>query len=60
MSTSIDPSSDLISMMPGVMTPGMLTPTEDLDLRKIGQARNTLMNVKLNQVSDFVVELNCS
>jgi len=47
-------------MMPGVVTPGMLTPTEDLDLRKIGQVRNTLMNVKLNQVSDSVVELNCS
>lgn len=32
----------------------MLTPTGDLDLRKIGQARNTLMNVKLSQVSDSV------
>lgn len=53
-STSIDPSSGLASMMPGVATPGMLTPTGDLDLRKIGQARNTLMNVKLNQVSDSV------
>lgn len=30
---------------------GMLTPTGDMDLRKIGQARNTLMNVKLSQVS---------
>lgn len=30
--------------------PGMLTPTGDLDLRKIGQARNTLMDIKLNQV----------
>lgn len=29
---------------------GMLTPTGDMDLRKIGQARNTLMNVKLSQV----------
>lgn len=28
----------------------MLTPTGDMDLRKIGQARNTLMNVKLSQV----------
>lgn len=35
-------------------TPGMLTPTGDLDLRKIGQARNTLMNVKLMQASDSV------
>lgn len=66
---SLDPSSGLASMMPGVTTPGkyeltindgialnlsisgMLTPTGDMDLRKIGQARNTLMNVKLSQVS---------
>lgn len=51
---NIDPRSGLASMMPGVATPGMLTPTGDLDLRKIGQARNTLMNVKLSQVSDSV------
>ena len=31
---------------------GMLTPTGDLDLRKIGQARNTLMDLKLKQSSD--------
>uniref|UniRef100_A0A1Y1M7J4 Pre-mRNA-processing factor 6 n=1 Tax=Photinus pyralis TaxID=7054 RepID=A0A1Y1M7J4_PHOPY len=53
-STSIDPTSGLASMTPGVATPGMLTPTGDMDLRKIGQARNTLMNVKLSQVSDSV------
>ncbi|KAI5638418.1 tetratricopeptide repeat domain-containing protein [Phthorimaea operculella] len=52
--SSIDPGSGLASMMPGVATPGMLTPSGDLDLRKIGQARNTLMNVKLSQVSDSV------
>lgn len=52
--SAIDPSSGLASMVPGVATPGMLTPTGDLDLRKIGQARNTLMNVKLSQVSDSV------
>ncbi|CAB0041928.1 unnamed protein product [Trichogramma brassicae] len=52
--TTIDPSSGLASMLPGVATPGMLTPTGDLDLRKIGQARNNLMNVKLRQVSDSV------
>lgn len=40
---------------PGTATPGMLTPSGDLDLRKMGQARNTLMNVKLNQISDSVV-----
>lgn len=32
----------------------MLTPTGDLDLCKIGQARNTLMTVKLSQASDSV------
>lgn len=52
--TNIDPRSGLASIVPGVSTPGMLTPTGDLDLRKIGQARNTLMNVKLSQVSDSV------
>ncbi|XP_077291122.1 pre-mRNA processing factor 6 isoform X2 [Arctopsyche grandis] len=52
--SSLDPTSGLASMNPGVMTPGMLTPTGDMDLRKIGQARNTLMNVKLSQVSDSV------
>lgn len=53
-STTIDPSSGLASMVPGVATPGMLTPTGDLDLRKMGQARSTLMNVKLKQISDSV------
>ncbi|XP_045477612.1 pre-mRNA-processing factor 6 [Harmonia axyridis] len=52
--TSLNPSSGLASMVPGVATPGMLTPTGDMDLRRIGQARNTLMNVKLSQVSDSV------
>lgn len=51
---AIDPRSGISSMVPGITTPGMLTPTGDLDLRKIGQARNTLMNVKLSQVSDSV------
>lgn len=52
--SNIDPRSGLASMLPGIATPGMLTPTGDMDLRKIGQARNTLMNVKLSQVSDSV------
>lgn len=38
---------------------GMLTPTGDMDLRKIGQARNTLMNVKLSQVSESLVPSFC-
>ncbi|XP_068081412.1 pre-mRNA-processing factor 6 [Anabrus simplex] len=56
--TSLDPSSGIATAFPtapsGFATPGMLTPTGDLDLCKIGQARNTLMNVKLSQVSDSV------
>ena len=61
MSSSISPSSGLASVIPGLQTsvpgmqtPGMLTPTGDLDLRKIGQARNTLMDLKLKQSSDSV------
>lgn len=38
---------------PGSMTPGLMTPgTGELDMRKIGQARNTLMDMRLSQVSD--------
>ena len=51
--STIDPKSGLASAIPGSMT-GMLTPTGDLDLRKIGQARNTLMDLKLKQTSDSV------
>jgi len=62
MSSSISPASGLASMIPGMATSipgtatnlGMLTPTGDLDLRKIGQARNTLMDLKLKQSSDSV------
>ncbi|EPQ11240.1 Pre-mRNA-processing factor 6 [Myotis brandtii] len=40
---------------PGGMTPGLMTPgTGELDMRKIGQARNTLMDMRLSQVSDSV------
>ncbi|CRK89861.1 CLUMA_CG003466, isoform A [Clunio marinus] len=46
---AIDPSSGLASMVPGVFTQ-----SRDLYLRKSGQARNTLMDVKLSQVSDSV------
>merc|ERR1719147_607528 len=51
--STIDPKSGLASAIPGSMT-GMLTPTGDLDLRKIGQARNTLMDLGLKQSSDSV------
>uniref|UniRef100_A0A0N5APJ7 Pre-mRNA-processing factor 6 n=1 Tax=Syphacia muris TaxID=451379 RepID=A0A0N5APJ7_9BILA len=45
----------------GLLTPGWKTGVQtgsssnaDLDLRKIGQARNAIMDIKLNQVSDSV------
>lgn len=39
------------------MTPGLMTPgTGDLDMRKIGQARNTLMDMRLSQVvNDYLL-----
>lgn len=51
--SAIDPKSGLASALPGTAS-GMLTPSGDLDLRKIGQARNTLMDLKLKQSSDSV------
>ncbi|XP_043945818.1 pre-mRNA-processing factor 6 [Protopterus annectens] len=40
---------------PGGMSSGLMTPgTGELDMRKIGQARNTLMDMRLSQVSDSV------
>ncbi|KAK3087474.1 hypothetical protein FSP39_006402 [Pinctada imbricata] len=39
----------------GAITPlGTSTPGGDIDMKKIGQARNTLMDIKLTQVSDSV------
>ncbi|PVD31927.1 hypothetical protein C0Q70_07353 [Pomacea canaliculata] len=39
----------------GSITPiGSATPMGDIDMKKIGQARNTLMDIKLTQVSDSV------
>jgi pre-mRNA-processing factor 6 len=39
----------------GLTTPfGTTTPSADIDMKKIGQARNTLMDMKLTQVSDSV------
>ena len=51
--STLDPTSSLASVIPGTST-GMLTPTGDLDLRKIGEARSTLMDLKLKQTSDSV------
>ncbi|XP_070533546.1 pre-mRNA-processing factor 6-like [Ptychodera flava] len=57
--TSVDPmqqqyGAGLMTPYPGTMSSGMMTPSGDVDLRKIGEARNTLMDIKLNQVSDSV------
>ncbi|KAI1238545.1 hypothetical protein IHE44_0013279 [Lamprotornis superbus] len=57
--TFVDPCQTqfggLNSPYPGGMTPGLMTPgTGELDMRKIGQARNTLMDMRLSQVSDSV------
>ncbi|CAG11265.1 unnamed protein product, partial [Tetraodon nigroviridis] len=56
--TTVDPLQGLGGLntpYPGSMTPGLMTPgTGDLDMRKIGQARNTLMDMRLSQVSDSV------
>jgi pre-mRNA-processing factor 6 len=55
---AIDPRTGLKTPLTGTTT-GLLTPggfltPGNLDLRKIGQARNTLMDIKLNQASDSV------
>ena len=45
---------------PGGMTPGLMTPgTGELDMRKIGQARNTLMDMRLSQVGVGVSGCGC-
>ena len=41
-------------MTPGTMTPGFTTPSGDLDLIKIGEARKSLVGVKLDQVFSYV------
>uniref|UniRef100_A0AAF5Q4B9 Pre-mRNA-processing factor 6 n=1 Tax=Wuchereria bancrofti TaxID=6293 RepID=A0AAF5Q4B9_WUCBA len=53
--------STLSGIKSGLLTPGWKTGIQsgssssaDLDLRKIGQARNAIMDIKLNQVSDSV------
>ena len=51
---SIDPLTGLRSSLPGTSTGILSTAPSHLDLRKIGQARNTLMDIKLNQASDSV------
>ena len=55
--TSLDEREQKYGFMtsfPGDTTPGFSTPAGDIDMKKIGQARNTLMDLKLTQVSDSV------
>lgn len=47
-------SGGINTPFPGSATPGWATPAGELDMRKIGQARNTLMDMRLSQVSDSV------
>ncbi|XP_013768209.1 pre-mRNA-processing factor 6 [Pundamilia nyererei] len=58
--TSVDPLQGLGGLntpYPGSMTPGLMTPgTGELDMRKIGQARNTLMDMRLSQSEDVWLE----
>lgn len=42
---------DINEQLKGLETPGLSTPS-DIDMKKIGQARNSLMDIKLSQVSD--------
>lgn len=41
---------DYVSGGDGIMTPGFKTPAGAIDLKKIGEARNALMDIKLTQV----------
>lgn len=52
--TSIDPLTGMKTSIPGTSTGILSSAPSHLDLRKIGQARNTLMDIKLNQASDSV------
>ncbi|XP_064597243.1 pre-mRNA-processing factor 6-like [Liolophura sinensis] len=56
-STSLDAREQfggLTTPYGGALTPGFATPGGDIDMQKIGEARNTLMGIKLEQVSDSV------
>ena len=44
------PYSGAMSVTPGTMTPGFATSTR-IDLNQIGEARNSMLGVKLDQVS---------
>ena len=51
---SIDPRTGLMSSVSGDMTTIPGGTQSQMDLRKIGQARNTLMDIRLTQASDSV------
>ena len=44
------PYSGAMSVTPGTMTPGFATSTR-IDLNQIGEARNSMLGIKLDQVS---------
>lgn len=44
------PYPGAISVTPGTMTPGFATSTR-IDLNQIGEARNSMLGIKLDQVS---------
>lgn len=48
--TTLQAFGGLQTPFPGGMTPGSATPSADLDLIKIGEARKSLVGVKLDQV----------
>jgi len=53
-------ASGLNTPFPGTATPGWSTPAGELDMRKIGQARNTLMDMRLSQVRICVFRKLCA
>ena len=52
--TTLDPRQQALGGM-ATPYPGGMTSSGDNDLRKIGEARNTLMDVKLNQVISWII-----
>lgn len=51
MNTAMDATEQLRG---GLETPGLSTPS-DIDMKKIGQARNSLMDIKLSQVCTYTL-----
>ena len=53
-STVLDARDQKFGGLSSTVLNGFATPSGDIDMKKIGQARNTLMDMKLTQVSDSV------